>query len=51
VNLSMMTYSWLQSSDKGRSVIKSMAIDIHSAYGSSNSESKPYSLWYIALSF
>jgi hypothetical protein len=51
VNLSMMTHSWSQSSDKGRSVIKSMAIDIYSAYGSSNGESKPYGLWHVTLSF
>jgi hypothetical protein len=51
MNLSMMTYSWSQSSDKGRSVMKSMAIDVHGAYGSSNGERKPYGLWHDVLSF
>jgi hypothetical protein len=31
--------------------MKSMAIDIHGAYGSSNGESKPYGLWHVTLSF
>jgi hypothetical protein len=51
VNLSMMTHSWLQFSDKGRSVMKSMAIDVYGAYGSSNGKSKPDGLWYVTLSF
>jgi hypothetical protein len=41
VNLSIMTHSWSQSSDKGRSVMKSIAMDVHGAYGSSSGERRP----------
>jgi hypothetical protein len=51
VNRSTMTHSWSQFSDKGRSVMKSMVIDVYGAYGSSNGKSKPYGLWHMALSF
>ena len=44
-NWSITTHNSLQSFDRGRSVMKSMAIDYHVAYGSSRGERRPYLLW------
>jgi len=41
VNWSMTTHSWLRPSEGGKLVIKSIAIDCHGAYGSSNGEDSP----------
>jgi len=38
VNWSMITHSWLHSSERGSSVMKSIAIDCQGAYGSSSGE-------------
>ena len=39
------TYNSVQSFNRGRSVMKSMAIDCYGAYGSSRGERRPYLLW------
>ena len=44
-NWSMTTHNSVQLFDRGRSVIKSMVIDCHGAYGSSRGERSPYLLW------
>jgi len=41
VNRSTITQGWSHSSDSGSSVMKSIAIDCHGAYGSSRSEGRP----------
>ena len=51
VKRSMITQSWSHSSDIGRSVIKSMAIDCQGAYGSSSGEDSPYGWCLEALFF
>ena len=44
-NRSITTHNLVQLFDRGRSVMKSMAIDYHGAYGSSRGERSPYLLW------
>ena len=44
-NRSITTHSSVQPFDLGNSVIKSMAIDCHGAYGSSRGDRSPYLLW------
>ena len=44
-NQSITTHSSVQPFDRGRSVMKSMAIDCHGGFGSSRGESSPYLLW------
>ena len=45
VNQTITTHNSVQSFDQGRSVMKSMAIDCHGAYGNSRGDSSPYPLW------
>ena len=49
VNRSMITHSWLYPSEIGSSVMKSIAIDCHGAYGSSSREDSPYGWCWAAL--
>ena len=51
VNQSITTHSSMQPFDKGQSVMKSMDIDCHGAYGSSRGDIRPYCLWRLALFF
>ena len=51
VNRSITTHSSVQPFDKGKSVMKSMAIDCHGAYGNSRGDRRPYCLWRLALFF
>ena len=51
VNRSITTHSSVQPFDKGRSVMKSMAIDCHGAYCNSRGDRRPYCLWRLALFF
>ena len=48
---SITTHSSVQPFDKGRSVMKSMAIDCYRAYGSLRGDRRPYCLWRLALFF
>jgi len=41
VNRSMTTHSWSRPSEGGKSVMKSIVIDCHGTYGSSNGEDSP----------
>ena len=43
-NRSIIYHSSVQPFDKGRSVMKSMPIDCHVAYGNSRGDRRPYSL-------
>ena len=49
-NRSITTHNSVQLFDWGRSLMKSMAIDCHGAYGSSRGERSPYLLWHRDLS-
>ena len=49
VNRSTTTQSWSHSSDSSSSVMKSIAIDCHGAYGSSKGEVSPYGRWWTSL--
>ena len=51
VNRSTTTHSSEQPFDKGKSVMKSMAIDCHGAYGNSRGDRRLYYLWRLALFF
>ena len=51
VKRSITTHSSVQPFDRGRSVMKSMAIDCHGAYGNSRGDRRPYCLWRLALFF
>ena len=44
-NRTITTHNSVQSFDRGRLVMKSMAIDCHGVYGSSRGERRPYLLW------
>ena len=44
-NQSITTHNSVQSFDRARSVMTSMVIDWHGAYGSSRGERSPYFLW------
>ena len=51
VNWSITTHSSVQPFDKGKPVMKSMAIDCHGANGNSRGDRRPYCLWHLALFF
>ena len=51
VNRSITTHSSMQQFYKGKSVMKSMAIDCHGAYGNSRGDRRPYCLLRLALFF
>ena len=50
-NRSIITHSSVQPFDTGKSVMKSMSIDCHGAYGNSMDDRRPYCLWRRDLSF
>ena len=49
-NWSITSHNSVQLFDQGRSVMKSIAIDCHGAYGSSSGERSPYLMWHRNLS-
>ena len=51
VNRLKTTHSSVQPFDKGKWVMKSMAIDCDGAYGNSRGDRRPYCLWRLALFF